>query len=195
MQSGDYHLFTVTDLKQYHYCPRILYYHRCLPDIRPVVMKMEIAIRRHTDEPKRALRRTMNIDGLENADRHFDVPLLSTNLRLSGQVDELIWHNGLIIPVDYKLSRKAQDHFKIQLAAYAMLAEEYYQIQAKFGLLYLIQAKKTVKINISSQLRQKVTQTLNHMAQIMEKEKMPPPPESVHPCLECEFRRFCNDVI
>jgi CRISPR-associated exonuclease Cas4 len=195
MPDGDHTLFTVTDLKQYDYCPRILYYHRCLPDIRPTVTKMEVAIRRHEDEPKRALRRTMHLEGLEAAERYFNVPLLSTRLGLTGQVDELIFHEGIIIPVDYKLARKAHPHFKLQLTAYTMLAEEHYQTRIQFGLLYLIQARKTVRVAFTSQLRQKVLESLAHMQRIADTESMPPAPDSIRPCLECEFRRFCNDVV
>lgn len=195
MPNGDNTLFTVTDLKQYNYCPRILYYHCCLPDIRPTGTKMEVAIRRHEDEPKRALRRTMRIEGLQDAERHFDIPLTSTKLGLTGQVDELIFYQNTIIPVDYKLARKAHAHFRLQLVAYAMLAEEHYQTHIQFGLLYLIQTRKTVQVTFSSQLRQKVLRTVAHMRQITDTEAIPPPPDSVRPCLECEFQRFCNDVI
>ncbi len=195
MPDGDNTLFTVTDLKQFDYCARILYYHRCLPDIRPTTTKMAVAIRRHEDEPKRALRRTMSLDGLEQAERHFDVPLLSTRLGLSGQVDELIWHQGEIIPVDYKLARRELPHFKLQLTAYAMMAEEHYQLKVPFGLLYLIQARKTVRVRFSPQLRRKVVEVVSQMRTISDTEYMPRPPESIRPCLECEFRRFCNDVV
>lgn len=195
MPDGNRTLFTVTDLKQYDYCPRILYYHRCLPDIRPLTLKMEVAIRRHEDEPKRALRRTLHLDGLEQAERHFDVPLVSTQLGLSGQVDELLWHQGTIIPVDYKLARRELSHFKLQLAAYAMMAEERFQTHIAFGLLYLIQARKTVRVGFSSQLRRKVVEAVAQMRRVVDAEHMPPAPESIRPCLECEFRRFCNDVI
>ncbi len=34
-------ILTVTDLKQYCYCPRILFYMRCLPGVRPLTVKME----------------------------------------------------------------------------------------------------------------------------------------------------------
>lgn len=195
MSDSESTLFTVTDLKQYDYCARILYYHRCLPGIRPTTTKMEVAIRRHEDEPKRALRRTMHLEGLDYAERHFDVPLVSAQLGLTGQVDELIWHEGTIIPVDYKLARREQDHFKLQLTAYAMLAEEHYHTHIKFGLLYLIQARKTVRVAFSSQLRQKVVNVVTQMRLIANTEHMPPPPDSIRLCLECEFRRFCNDVV
>lgn len=195
MPDGDSTLFTVTDLKQFGYCPRILYYQTCLPDVRPVTLKMTLGIERHEDEQKRSLRRTMKLDGLETAQRQFDVPLQSTRLGLSGKLDELIQHNGDFIPVDYKLARKDSPHFRLQLAAYALLVEEQYSASVKYGLLYLIQARQTVRIPITSQLRQKVLEALNRMRQIVETESMPVPPESRRPCVDCEFRRFCNDVL
>jgi CRISPR-associated exonuclease Cas4 len=81
MPDGDNRLFTVTDLKQFCYCPRILYYHACLPDIRPITMKMAVSSRRHEDEQKRSLRRTMQLEGLENAQRWFDVSRPIQNIR------------------------------------------------------------------------------------------------------------------
>ena len=39
--------FTVTDLKQYEYCPRIVYYTYCLPLIRPTTFKMEAGVQAH----------------------------------------------------------------------------------------------------------------------------------------------------
>jgi CRISPR-associated exonuclease Cas4 len=195
LPDAESNLFTVTDLKQYDYCRRILYYHRCLPDVRPTTTKMEVAIRRHEEEPKRALRRTMHLEGLENAERHFDVPLISARLGLVGQVDELMWHEEQLIPVDYKLARREHPHFRLQLAAYGLMAEEQFKTPIRFGLLYLIQARKTVRIPFSSQLRKKVVDAVTEMRRIAAEETMPPPPDSIRPCLECEFRRFCNDVI
>ena len=49
----------VTDLKQYVYCPRILYYHTCLPRVRPTTYKMEASIEAHALEPDRERRRSL----------------------------------------------------------------------------------------------------------------------------------------
>ncbi|MDQ7034313.1 MAG: hypothetical protein Q9P01_05610 [Anaerolineae bacterium] len=96
-------LFTVTDLKQFIYCQRILYYQTCLPDVRPVTLKMKMGQQRHEDEPKRALRRTMRIEGIESAKRDFDVPVQSDELALSGQIDEVLIFDDSLLVVDYKL--------------------------------------------------------------------------------------------
>lgn len=194
MPDGDRTLFTVTDLKQYQYCARIAYYHTCLPDVRPVTQKMQIGIKRHADEPKRAIRRTMNLPNIDLAEREFDVPLQSTTLGLSGQVDELIIYPDCLLPVDYKLAKKASLHYKVQLAAYAMMAEETFDLPCIRGIIYLTRKRESVEINITRGLRQKVRDALSAMRHIAETEAMPPPPKNQRQCVDCEFRRFCNDV-
>jgi CRISPR-associated exonuclease Cas4 len=110
-------------------------------------------------------------------------------------MDELIYHEGQYLPVDYKLARKEGEHFRVQLAAYAMMVEEHYQQPVHEGLLYLILARKTVRIRITSQLRKKVQTLVLQMHHIAATEHMPAPPDSRRQCVECEFRRFCNDVL
>ena len=49
--------FRVSDLKQYCFCPRIVYYHHCLPDVRPTTFKMEMGIQQGALERSRERRR------------------------------------------------------------------------------------------------------------------------------------------
>ncbi len=46
-------LLEVTDLKQYTFCPRIVFYRYCLPRIRPITYSMEEGIRSHEEEETR----------------------------------------------------------------------------------------------------------------------------------------------
>lgn len=188
-------LFTITDLKQYIYCPRIFYYHTCLPNIRPTTYKMQKGIDAHEQEQKRALRRCFQMYDEPSGQRHFDVSVQSAALQLSGQVDEIIETNtGVLIPVDYKLARKAGYHFKVQLAAYARLLEETTTQRVPHGFLYLLLSKQTLKVSITPKLRDEVKLSLDDMHRISQTEWMPSPTEWRQRCADCEFRRFCNDV-
>lgn len=188
-------LFTITDLKQYIYCPRIFYYHACLPGIRPVTYKMQAGIEAHEHERKRAFRRSLAMYGELVAKRYFDVSVQSTELGLAGEIDEVVETNdGESIPVDYKLARKAGYHFKVQLAAYAMLLEATYPTQVKVGYLYLLLSRKTERVSITSKLRTEVRQALQIMRGVAKTETIPVPTPWRQRCVDCEFRRFCNDV-
>lgn len=188
-------LFTVTDLKQYSYCQRIFYYHTCLPDIRPVTVKMDAGSAAHEEERRRSARRSMGLPKYSIVRREYDLPVLAPILGLTGQIDEVIWlEDGAVIPVDYKLARKANTNYKHQLAAYALMLEEAMQCEVHTGLLYLIPQRKTETIRITRKLRQDVHQMLDAMRDIATSERMPKPTDRQQKCFDCEFRRFCGDV-
>lgn len=186
--------FTITDLKQHIYCARISYYHLCLPDVRPVTRKMTIGIEQHGTEQERAARRTMAMYGNIAGERRFDVELFSRRLNLTGRADELVFTPEEIIPVDYKIARQSGKHYETQLAAYGMMAEEMFSQPVRRGYIYLTKAKKAVEIRISSQLRKLVERAVYEMGETQRREKMPAATEWPQRCLDCEFRRFCNDV-
>lgn len=187
-------LFTITDLKQFIYCPRIFYYHTCLPGVRPVTYKMQKGIQAHESERVKAARRSLAMYDLPNGERQFDVAVVSETLRLSGQIDEVIFTEKTLIPVDYKLARQGGEHFKVQLTAYALMLEEAYQTKIEYGFLYFIAKRKVERVPITPKLRTQVSQALAQMRQISENETMPAATTWRQCCADCEFRRFCNDV-
>lgn len=191
-------MFTATDLKQYLYCPRILYYHHCLPDIRPITYKMEAGIRAHESETGREARRSLRPYGLKEAERHFDVWLESEELGLRGRIDLVLKapnnDNSRANPVEFKMSYRVHKHWKIQLAAYALLLEEKWNIKAELGYIYLIPQRRAEEIKLSTRLKKRVEKALAQMTNIALKESWPAPPKQLAKCRDCEFRRFCNDV-
>jgi CRISPR-associated exonuclease Cas4 len=195
-------LFRVVDLKQYIYCPRIVYYHHCLPHIRPITYKMEAGLAAQAEEELRAARRSLRIYGLKRGECESNVYLESEGLGLRGQVDLVIKtdDNPLgeveLIPVDYKLSRgQLGIHFKLQLVAYGLLLQEAHGLPVKRGFLYAIPQRRAIEVPFTPGLRTKLSQALVEMQEITSKEFMPAPTKQRAKCEVCEFRRFCNDVV
>ncbi len=191
--------FRVSDLKQWVYCPRILYYYQCLPDVRPVTYRMEAGIEAGRAEEGREERRSLRAYGLTRGEREFNVALASTQLGLRGEVDLVIDSDEAgareLIPVDYKHSRQAGPHFKLQLAAYALLLEEARGIPVRRGFLYFIPLRRAEAVPIDTRLRGQLTKTLEAMRAMLAREQMPAPTPHRRKCVACEFRRFCNDVL
>ena len=190
--------FRVTDLKQWVYCPRVLYYHTCLPDVRPTTYKMEVGIRAGEEEARREMRRSLRTFGLENGHREFDLQLETSRLGLRGTVDMVIWTQDSqledAIPVDYKLSKISGAHFKLQIMAYGLLLEDQFGVKTRRGFLYLIPTRKAVEVRFDNRLRRKLLEILDSMHQMLGLEMMPEPAQNRRKCLTCEFRRFCNDI-
>jgi CRISPR-associated exonuclease Cas4 len=189
--------FRVTDLKQWVYCPRILYYYQCLPAIRPVTYRMEAGIEAGREEEGREERRSLRAYDLKQGRREYGVALASARLGLRGVADMVIWVDepaAGAIPVDYKHSTTPGEHFQLQLMAYGLLLEESAGVPAQRGFLYEIPLRKAVEVRFTARLRQKLLDALAEMQSMLWNERMPEPTAQRGKCLNCEFRRFCNDV-
>lgn len=193
--------FRVSDLKQWAYCARVVYYALCLPDIRPTTYKMEAGAQADTREVQREQERGLQRYGLKDesgARREFGVPLASARWGLRGRADMVIWLGGdppkAAIPVDYKLSDEVNENVKMQLAAYGLLLEAQYGVSVKRGFIYCIPKRRAQEIKFTPALRQKVENELQAMQSMLWREQMPSPPKERGKCVSCEFRRFCNDV-
>lgn len=193
--------FRVSELKQYFFCPRLVYYHYCLPDVRPVTFKMRAGREQGAAEQAREERRSLKVYGLRWGERFFDLPLFSPRLGLHGRLDLAIktddnkQGNLEGIPVDYKLTPgRTVTHFILQIVAYGMLLEETWNIPVGRGFLYLIPARRAREVLITAALREQVQRAVEAMRHIVIREAMPSPPRQRGKCITCEFRRFCNDV-
>ncbi len=192
----------VTDLKQYVCCPRLVYYRYCLPDIRPLTCLMEAGTQAHQQEEEREVRRSLRTYGIEQAERLFHYPVISEKLALKGKIDLVLVtpsqqaSNKEVIIIEYKYTeQKAGSHFKVQLAAYALLLEEELHMPVRRSFLYSIPLRKAEAIPITTALRKKAQTTIEGIKQLLYGECMPEPTRTQRRCPSCEFRRFCNDVI
>ena len=192
----------VTDLKQWRYCPRIVWYRHCLPQIRPVTSLMRQGIAAHEDEVAREERRSLRLYGLTVGERAFDLRLHSAPLGLRGRLDLAIATPDRASPgatgvvIEYKYSEAAAGaHFKLQLAAYALLLEEAWGLPVPVGFLYQIPLRRAERVPITAALRRQVAATSAAIHRAIATEALPPPPASRRPCVTCEFRRFCADVV
>lgn len=189
--------FRVIDLKQYVYCPRVLYYQAILPRVRPITYKMEAGAAAHQVAAGREKRRSLRAYGLDDGRRAFNVPVYNPDLLLSGEVDMVIETAAEIIPVDYKQTKKVGKHHKLQLMAYGRLlelADPKSGKQIKRGFVYLLPARKAVAVRFTKPLRRQLEQALADMRGIARRQTLPQPAASPAQCIDCEFRRFCNDT-
>jgi CRISPR-associated exonuclease Cas4 len=193
-------LLRVIDLKQYEYCPRVVYYDYCLGGLRPTTYKMAAGIAAQERVNELEERRSLRAYGVKEGERHYHVPVLSEKLGCSGQIDLVIESHDdkrpRLLPVDFKLSRREPGrHFKLQLACYAMMLEDDWGQAVAEGAIYLIPTKQVVKVPITARLRQETIHQLLAIRHMVTAQRVPPPTAQRSRCVNCEFRRFCNDVV
>lgn len=186
----------ISDLRQYTYCPRIIYYRYCVPQIRPVTYKMTAGKEAQESEEQREQRRSLRAYGLQDGERYFGLDVESQRFDLHGRVDLAIKRQDEAIAIEYKDSPgRTGQHITLQLTAYGMLLEELWGLPARRGFIYFIPARRAREVLLTADLRGQVETTLQAIMTIITTEAMPEPPVQRARCEICEFRRFCNDVV
>jgi CRISPR-associated exonuclease Cas4 len=185
----------VTDIKQYIYCPRIVYFTYVCPVDKKVTAKMQFGQEAHLELDRLEKRRTFKRYNLREGERRFHTRLYSPRLGLEGRLDMHILAGGEIFPVEFKHSSGgASLNHKYQLVAYAMLLEDTYNRLVRYGFIYLELANEVVPVEISPNTRLHVKDTLNKIRDMIAREQIPPKTAQKGRCRDCEFRNYCGDV-
>lgn len=186
---------TATDLKQWAYCRRIPYYRYVMPvtfaPTYPMQRGRNVEAAVVALERRRGLRRY----GLEQGERRFGVWLRSERLGLSGKLDLLIVTAKACFPVDFKdTSGGVRNNHRMQLAAYALLAEEAYGRPARVGFIYAIPTRQLLEVAIGAGERKAVIGALAEMRAMIAQGVIPEPTPVRARCVACEYRNFCGDI-
>jgi CRISPR-associated exonuclease Cas4 len=195
MEEASPSLVSVGDLKQYVYCPRIVYFTRVVPLRPPSTYLMERGRRLQEEferlEPRRALGRY----GLAEAERHFEVRLRDENLCLTGVADLVLEAAGEVAVVEFKATaRELAENQKVQLGAYALLAEKQFRKPCPRGFVLLADRQELEEVEISPDLRSATLAAIEGVNRLFTEVVLPPPTPVRARCTLCEFRNFCGDV-
>jgi CRISPR-associated exonuclease Cas4 len=186
---------TATDLKQWAYCPRIVFYRHVLPVRSAPTYKMERGKEIQAAVEALERRRGFRAYGMREGERHFGLWLHSDRLGLSGKLDLLIVTRDACYPVDFKDTEGgARRNHRLQLAAYALLAEEAFARPAPDGFVYLVPEKRVVALALTEADRDEVRHALAGVCRMIERQELPPATPVRRRCSPCEFRNYCGDV-
>jgi CRISPR-associated exonuclease Cas4 len=186
---------TVSDLKQWTYCPRIPYYRHVMPVAFVPTFKMErgrdVEAAVAAMEKRRGFRRYR----LERGERRFNVWLHSEALSLAGKLDLLIVRDDACYPVDFKdTDGGVRYNHRVQLAAYALLVEQSFNRPAHLAFVYLIPSRQLVAVDVGAKERAVVVRAMAELRRLVAEEITPDPTPVRARCIACEFRNYCADI-
>ncbi len=188
-------LVRVNDIKQYSYCPRIVFYQYSMPVEKKATWKMERGKIEEDEIDRLEKRRKLSGYKLAEGKRQFHVWLSSAQLGLTGKLDLLIDSPEGLFPVDFKLTTGGpRRNHVFQLCAYALLLEDCYQRQVNKGFVYLIPKNDAVIFDLTTELKAETMRVLTEIREMVEREQMPPPTPARTRCTDCEYRNFCGDI-
>jgi CRISPR-associated exonuclease Cas4 len=188
-------LIPVTELKQWAYCERIVYYHRVMPGIGQQTFKMKEALAAQDLIETLEMRRGLQAYGFEGARRRFGVWLSDEALGLSAKTDLILEREDRVAVVDFKLTGgEPGENHRMQLAGYAMLAEVAYKLPSPLAFLYRIPDNRVFAIEIGGALRQAVLAAVERIRGMETEQWFPPPTPVRKRCAECEYANYCADI-
>jgi CRISPR-associated exonuclease Cas4 len=189
----------VSDVKQYLYCPRIIYFDHVLHVPKLKDLKLDVGKDKHDHMTRKEKRRKGAIfydSELDEADKLFKVALESSALGLRGVLDYLITTEQEQIPVDYKFGRSNKGsvylNHKYQLAAYALLVEEEYGTTVRRGYIHYSKDRINARIEMTDDLRRRTLKIIGKIKEIVEDEIEPVGTKMRAKCTDCEYLRFCE---
>lgn len=186
---------SVNDLKQFLYCPRIIYYQWIMPVHPPATFLMKRGQRQEEQferlEPRRALGRY----GFEEAVRHFGLEISDESVGLIGKVDLVLEAPEQIAVVEFKATAsRLADNWKLQLCAYGLLAEQHFHRPCPMGFVMLSDNDELMKVDLDDALKGHTLSAVKQARELVMTQEFPDPTPVRRRCVQCEYRNFCGDV-
>jgi len=192
---------SVTDIKHYIYCPRLIYFDKVLHATPIFGSQQEDSKELHEDYVKKELRRKDAVyysPEFVDAEKLLFTSLGSAVLGLQGNVDCIIkTAEEEYIPVEYKnmnsdKGRVCMDH-KYQLVGYALLVEENFGTVVKRGFVNYIPETLILQIEITPTMKSHVKRVLGHIKRIIRDEELPPIRVAKQKCTGgCGHKQTCR---
>lgn len=185
----------VTDIKQFIYCPRIIYFTYCQPVIKKNTFKMKFGSEMHDIVDELEKRRTLKRYNLENGKKFFKQKVFSSNIGLSGKLDMLVKTEKDLVPIEMKYTQKKPGlNHKYQLGAYMLLLEDVYNCGIRGGIIHIIPTKESYYYKNTKSIRNKVLEIVKSIRKIVTEERFPEKCNGWRRCKDCEYKNYCGDV-
>ncbi len=182
--------FTVEDIRQYVYCPRIVYFRYVLRSVARSTIKMRRGADRHEAWRRKQIRRG------DRTDRFFGLYFANDSLGLRGLLDAVDLRDGNVArPVEIKTGRHApgqvSPHHRVQVYAECFLLESCTCFEVDGGLIIYIDADKEYFVPFGDRERILTHDILTEMQSVVLEEVLPPPAPQDNKCTDCEYWPWC----
>jgi len=124
-----------------------------------------------------------------------EFPIRSKKLGLSGRLDKIEKRDGRLIPVEIKTGRPAPyvwDSDKLQLAAYAMLLEERFDVSVPYGFVEYTRINEKRPVIIDGKSRRDLLALKKEVEEFLESGEKPMVERNKNKCRKCGFKGVCS---
>ncbi len=189
-------MITPTELQEYAYCPRFIYFMNCLNIPQHEELRYKVLQGRELHEHREHQNRSYMRKKIDCVQKEISVYLASPKLRVRGIVDEVLYFaDGTMAPLDYKMTEFHDYTFKThrwQSVLYAMLIQETYQKTVKKGYIcYIARGSVLKELEFLEKDFMEMGKIIDEVFSIIYRGYFPRAAPSKIRCVDCCYRNIC----
>ncbi|XRO74657.1 CRISPR-associated protein Cas4 [Methanocaldococcus sp. 28A] len=190
-------MITVSDVVEYMYCPRFVYFERVLGIPQHEEKREKVLIGRNIHDLKEKINKNYIRKSINAKAKFLNVYLSSKKYRIVGIVDEVLeLENGSYAPLDYKFAEYKNRLFKThkyQSILYGLLIKENFGVEVNRGFVVYVRSGNLVKkINFKQKDFEDAVRFIDLIFDIIENEKFPMNIKvNKRKCIDCCYRNIC----
>jgi CRISPR-associated exonuclease Cas4 len=184
-------------IRQYHFCPRIVYYN-LLTNIKPIYPRhVSLGEDYHKIQEKLSKNRKFKKLKIYYEKMIINKYLEDESLEISGIIDLALITKTSVIPIEFKenLTKKPNYSHILQLYGYGYLLQKNFNLDFTQAFIIYDKGIKFHHINITSKIKESFLNTLEKIKKIINHGILPSSSATDKQCSQCEYLNFCDDRI
>ena len=187
---------TVSDALEYLFCPRFIFFERCLMIPEHQEKRFKVLKGRELHEIREKVNRDYLRKRLKCTRKEISVYLTSHKYHFKGEVDEVLFlEDGTAAPLDYKYAEFKNTIYKThkyQAALYGILIMEHYGVDVKKGFVcYTRSNNYVVEIDFRQKDFEMAKKIVREILMIIQRSYYPEGTKQKARCADCTYRNIC----
>ena len=187
---------TVSDALEYLFCPRFIFFERCLMIPEHQEKRFKVLKGRELHEVREKVNRDYLRKRLKCTRKEISVYLTSHKYHFKGEVDEVLFlEDGTAAPLDYKYAEFKNTIYKThkyQAALYGILIMEHFGVDVKKGFVCYTRSNNYVaEIDFRQKDYKKAKEIIYEILMIIQKGYFPEGSKQKARCVDCTYRNIC----
>lgn len=196
MNNTDYISITPSEVIEYLYCPRFIYFMSYLKISQHEKNRFKVIMGREVHKSKASINKNYLRKKIGVKEKLLEQKLYSRKYKIHGIVDEVLFlEDGTAAPLDYKFAKYKDRTFsthKYQAVMYGMLIEDNYNVKVDRAFVIYVRSKNLLKeIPINRERYENVKTTIEEIINIIDKGYFPKRTKYKRRCPDCTYRNIC----
>jgi len=188
---------TVSDALEYLFCPRFIFFERCLMIPEHQEKRYKVLKGRELHESREKVNRDYVRKKLHCVKKEISVYLTSHKYHFKGEVDEILFlEDGTAAPLDYKFAEFKDTIYrthKYQAALYGLLIMEHYGVDVKRAYVCYTRSNHHVEeIAFRQKDFERARIIVREILDIIQKGYYPEGTKQKARCVDCTYRNICQ---